>query len=109
MNENKEEIVNNFGFMKYEFVVNGLTIDAMYHEEDVENIFKPLLKKWKKIQEERKERIFVFLAAPAGCGKTTLSLFLQYLSKEEGFQEIQAIGMDGFHYYNAYLKTHFFV
>lgn len=93
---------------EYHFVVNGLEIKANYHEEDVKEIFLPLLKRWTNLQKEKNKRIFVFLAAPPGCGKTTLSLFLEMLSKEERFSEVQAIGMDGFHYTNEYLSNHTF-
>ena len=32
------------------------------NEEDVENIFKPLIRKWMALQKEKQQRIFVFLA-----------------------------------------------
>ena len=47
--------------MEYQFLVNGIEVKANYHEEDVENIFKPLIRKWMAIQKEKQQRIFVFL------------------------------------------------
>ncbi len=94
--------------MNYELTVNGLLVKASYDERDVVNVFQPLLKRWQSLQREKGRRIFVFLAAPPGCGKTTLSLFLEHLSKHSDQEAIQAIGMDGFHYPNAYLETHTF-
>lgn len=91
--------------MRYSFTVNGLTVDAEYHEQDVAHVLLPLVKRWQALQKEKDRRIFVFLAAPPGCGKTTLSLFLEYLAEREGIP-VQAIGMDGFHYSNSYLNTH---
>lgn len=91
--------------MHYELMVNGLKINAEYQKEEIEEIFIPLLDRWELLAKEKKHRIFVFLAAPPGCGKTTLSLFLESLSQDRAYP-IQAIGMDGFHYPNAYLDHH---
>ena len=39
------------------------------------------------------------MAAPPAVGKTTLCEFLEYLSKQDQeFIDIQALGLDGFHY-----------
>ena len=49
----------------------------------------------------------VSLAAPPGTGKTTLALFLERLAATvPGMPRVQALGMDGFHYPNAYLDVH---
>lgn len=94
---------------EFKINVNGLEVKAKYHSKDIETVFIPLLKRWTNIYKEKQKRIFVFLSAPAGCGKTTLALFLEALSKDIAEVEtIQAIGMDGFHYPNAYLEAHTF-
>lgn len=90
------------------FTVNGLVVSASFHDEDVAHIFRPLVKRWQKLQRRKQRRIFVFLSAPPGCGKTTLSLFLEHLSHQDDQEPIQAIGMDGFHYSNAYLDAHIY-
>ena len=47
------------------------------------------------------------LAAPPGAGKSTLCSFLESLSgKSTGTEEIQAVGMDGFHRRQEYLLSH---
>lgn len=94
--------------MIYTFEVNGLKVDAKYSEEEINELFIPLLKRLTKLQKQYNRRIFAFLSAIPGCGKTTLSLFLEYLSRQsDEYTNIQAMGMDGFHYPNAYLKTHY--
>lgn len=92
---------------KYPLTVNDLVIEAEFDEKNVATIFYPLLKKWSELQKAKGQRIFVFLAAPPGCGKTTLALFLEQLSiTMPDFTPIQAIGLDGFHYEQAYLDSH---
>lgn len=94
--------------MIYTFEVNGLKVNASYSEKEINEIFIPLLERLTKLQKQYNRRIFVFLSAVPGCGKTTLSLFLEYLSRQrDEYTNIQAIGMDGFHYPNAYLESYY--
>ncbi len=91
----------------YSTKVNGIKVDAVYHESDVENSFFPLLRKITEIQKEKNRRVLVMLAAPPGAGKTTLAGFLEQLSRSEpDLIPIQAIGMDGFHRRQEYLLSH---
>ncbi|MGM0216018.1 nucleoside/nucleotide kinase family protein [Enterococcus sp. AZ109] len=91
----------------YQLSVNDLIIEAAFEEENIKTIFFPLLKKWTKLQKEKDQRIFVYLAAPPGCGKTTLAVFLERLSRNfPEYTPLQAIGLDGFHYEQAYLNQH---
>ena len=94
--------------MKLELEVNGLTYDASFRDCDVEDVFKPLLTEWARLRESNSQgRIVILLAAPPGTGKTTLALFLERLaSTMSDMPRVQAIGMDGFHYSNAYLDSH---
>jgi len=55
---------------------------ASFEEEDINHIFIPLLSKWTALQKELNRRIILFFGAPPGAGKSTLSLFLELLSKE---------------------------
>lgn len=88
--------------------VNGIEVDAKYTTSTIQNILLPLLEKLTNLQKEEGRRIIVFLAAPPGCGKSTLSLYLEYLSKTSNtYTTIQAIGMDGFHHTNVYLNNHY--
>lgn len=93
--------------IKKEYNVTGHIINVSFNENEVDNIFEPFLQILIKLREEKKERLIVFLAAPPGAGKTTLSLFLKDLfDKKETTFTFQSISMDGFHYDNAYLRTH---
>ena len=87
--------------------INGIDVAAHYSRKAVEEIFLPLLRRLAALQREKGGRLLVMLAAPPGCGKTTLLSFLEKLSREQaGLTPIQAIGMDGFHRRQEYLLSH---
>ena len=91
----------------YSVNINGIDVKAIYSEENIQNIFIPLLEKISGIQKEKGRRILVMLAAPPGAGKSTLASFLKKLFEErEGNKSIQVIGMDGFHRRQEFLQTH---
>lgn len=90
----------------YQLEINGKSVTATYPEEDIRNVYIPLLEEWSSLQRQQGRRIIVFIAAPAGCGKSTLVSFLEQLAREHGIAGVQALGMDGFHYPQAYLNTH---
>lgn len=91
---------------EFNFKVNGFPIKASYFQKTIDEIFIPLLRKWSEMNNGSDERFIIFLAAPPAVGKTTLSLFLEYLSKViEGIQEVQAIGLDGFHFNSDYINS----
>ncbi len=90
----------------YRFIVNSLEVNANYYEEDIENIFKPLLRTLTNMKKSKQGRLLVYLAASPGVGKSTLASFLEFLSENnEDTQELQAVGMDGFHYPQDYIKN----
>lgn len=92
---------------EYDFNVNGFNIKASYFEKTIKEIFIPLLKNVTEMSKMKKDKLIIFLAAPPAVGKTTLSMFLEYLSKEiEGIEEVQAIGLDGFHFHGEYIRNH---
>ena len=87
--------------------INGITVNACYSKQSVEDIFIPLLRKLTDLQKSKGSRILVMLAAPPGAGKSTLAGFLEFLSKKtHGLNPIQVIGMDGFHRKQEYLLSH---
>ena len=91
----------------YHFIVNGFEMEAVYHVKTIQEIFLPMLRKLTKMQKEKQKRLVIFVAAPPAVGKTTLCQFLEYLSKEQkDITEIQAIGLDGFHYPSDYINSH---
>lgn len=62
--------------------VNDIEVHAHFSDESVKEVFLPLLKKLTKMQQILGRRVIVFLAAPPGCGKTTLAFFCRnYLKK----------------------------
>ncbi|MBR2214811.1 MAG: nucleoside/nucleotide kinase family protein [Selenomonadaceae bacterium] len=93
----------------YTWEVNGLQQQAQYNKTTVEGLFMPLLRRLTFLYEEKKERVILFMAAPPATGKSTLTLFLEKLSRErEGLIPMQALGLDGFHHHAAYLSAHTF-
>ena len=93
---------------EYQVMINGIQVDAHYSQSAIERIFVPLLRRLTALQRQKGRRILVLLAAPPGCGKTTLANFLEKLSREMyEMTPVQVIGMDGFHRRQEYLKSHF--
>ena len=92
---------------EYEFDINGFQIRARYTEENIREIFLPLLRDLTAMQKEAGKRLVVFLAAPPATGKSTLVSFLSWLSSQDpALTKVQAIGLDGFHYHQDYILTH---
>ncbi len=92
---------------QYSFKVNGFEIETLYNEETIQKVFLPFLKNMTEMFKKNKERLIIFMAAPPAVGKTTLSQFLEYLSKvNEELIDIQSLGLDGFHYHSDYIQTH---
>lgn len=87
--------------MKKKLNVNGFELDAHYSDGFINHQLLPLIEKWQKLSEQKHNRIIVFIAAPPGAGKSTLSLFIESLC-----EDIQALSLDGFHYSQHYLDTH---
>ncbi len=86
----------------------GLSIEASYSQKELEEVFHPLLEKMATIKREKDKRVIIYLAAPPGAGKTTLSLLLEKLyQKKQASFTFQALAMDGFHHTNDYLASHF--
>lgn len=94
-------------WLDYEFDVNGQTVCARYRENTVRNLFLPLLANLSEIRRRTGERLVVFLAAPPAIGKSTLCCLLERLSSEtRNLEPLRSVGIDGFHYPNAYLQNH---
>ena len=92
---------------KFIFQVNGLAIEAEFDSRDRERVFLPLLRHLTELQREKNRRIVAFLAAPPAAGKSTLCLYLEQLSRTEpDLTPVQSVGIDGFHYPQAYLDSH---
>lgn len=91
----------------YEFMVNGFPVQATFSHRSLNEIFIPLVRRLTNLQKEKQQRLIVYLAAPPAVGKSTLACLIQKLSQElADATEIQAVGMDGFHFPQQYLKEH---
>lgn len=87
--------------------VNGLLQHIRYNADTVEHLFLPFLRRLTQMQRCAGRRVIAFLAAPPATGKSTLLQFLEQLVREHAdLTQMQALGMDGFHYPNRYLETH---
>ena len=92
---------------EYYFRVNGFDTTVTYEDRTVEELFLPLLRRWTEMRRTSGKRILVFLSAPPGVGKTTLSQLMEHLSRtESGLEPLQAVGLDGFHYHADYIAAH---
>ncbi len=93
--------------MKIELTVNGLKIQAQYQNEEIENVHKPLLRMLAALQTVNPQRrTVVFLCAPPGTGKSTLTTFWEYLAQQDPeLPAIQTLPMDGFHHYNICARS----
>lgn len=93
--------------MELDLMVNSMPVHAVYDEQDINEIFLPLLKEIDRRQKEKNGRIFVMLAAPPAAGKSSLSKTLAKLAAGiPGMEPVTVIGMDGYHRYMSYLTTH---
>ncbi len=88
-------------------MINGLAHKVQYNQETIDSLFLPFLRRMTSLQQKKRQRILVYLAAPPGTGKSTLALLLEKLSQMgEGIEQVQAIGLDGFHYPASYIAGH---
>lgn len=92
--------------MKVTLNVSGFDTHATFPDRDVLILHKPLVEKFTRLFNQQQERIVVFLAAPPGCGKSTLAAFWEYLSYQDpNLERIQVLPLDGFHYSNDILDS----
>ena len=93
--------------MKYDVNINGIDVEASYSEEDIRDVYEPLLRRLAEIRREKGSRVLAMIAAPPGAGKSTLASVLEYYAKALlPDLTVQAIGMDGFHRRQEYLTSH---
>ncbi|AIF63848.1 hypothetical protein L960_4025 [Escherichia coli B7A] len=70
--------------MNIELTVNGLKVQAQYSDDEIENVHKPLLRMLAALQAvSSQRRTVVFLCAPPGTGKSTLTTFWEYLAQQD--------------------------
>lgn len=94
--------------MKVSLNVSGFETEAVFPDNDVEQIHKPLVEKFSRLYQQKKERTIIFLAAPPGSGKSTLAAFWEHLSHTlPNVDALQVLPFDGFHYPNEILESNF--
>lgn len=82
-----------------DLVVDGVPCQVPFSEQTI-CLCHGLLAQWTAHQRELGRRMVVFLAAPPGAGKSTLSSLLAKLSCEDETSEpLVALPLDGFHYH----------
>lgn len=93
--------------MNVTLTINGLTTQACFPRQDIEQLHLPLLRRFSALQRQQNRPLIVFLAAPPGTGKSTLSAFWQELTAETpDLAPLQTLPMDGFHHRNSWLDAH---
>lgn len=96
--------------MNIKLNVSGFVTEVNYTEREIHTIFYPLLEELIKRREAKNSRLLVYLAAPPGTGKTTLSLYLKRLFDRMDTQfSFQALSIDGFHQKREYLMSHYII
>ena len=94
-------------YEQFDFINNDFNLKAFFSKRSIEEIFIPILNRINEAAKS-KEQFIVFLAAPPATGKSTLAQLLETLGNQHGIP-IQALGLDGFHYPQQYLNTHYFM
>jgi len=85
----------------------GQTVEAVFSDDNVKDIFLPLLGRLTDLHRAKGGRVLALLAAPPGAGKSTLAALLRQLSLEApGLCPLAVIGIDGFRRRQRYLDTH---
>ncbi|MFS7219307.1 nucleoside/nucleotide kinase family protein [Rahnella inusitata] len=93
--------------MNVTLTINGLTTQACFPRNDIDQLHLPLLQHFSALQRQQNRPLIVFLVAPPGTGKSTLSAFWQKLSCEmPELVPLQTLPMDGFHHRNDWLDAH---
>jgi len=94
--------------ISFQVTNNGFNDIIEYDSSTVKNILIPLIKSISKMKKEGK--IIVFLAAPPGAGKTSLSKVIEMISDEFfASNKIVSIGLDGFHHNHIFLTNNHIV
>jgi len=93
--------------MNVTLTINGLTTQACFPRKDIDQLHLPLLQHFSALHRQQNRHLIVFLVAPPGTGKSTLSAFWQKLSCEmPELVPLQTLPMDGFHHRNDWLDAH---
>lgn len=88
-------------------LVNGLETQARVDQRLIERTLLPALAEV-AMRPRPTRRSFAFLVGPPGVGKSTLAVAVANAARhwKPELVELDAVGIDGFHYTNSYLSTH---
>jgi hypothetical protein len=94
--------------MLKELNVNGFINIINFDEDEIEKVHIPIIKELTKMYNKTNKRIICLYAAPPGTGKSTRGALWEDLSKnDKNLEPVKALSIDGFHYEQSYLETHF--
>ena len=97
-------------FLETTLTIDSVTLPVRFTQSSIQEVLLPLLRRLTVMQRAAGRRLLVFVGAPAGAGKSVLLAYLEQLSHSQpDLCPVQALGLDGFHYPNAYLQSHRFI
>lgn len=80
-------------------------VEIEVSEAELESLHFPLLDRFVDLTRPG-ERAIVFIAGPAGCGKTAVAaLWVALLNRRSPDAAAQTLSMDGFHFPNAVIRS----
>lgn len=86
--------------------INGFPVEVKLSRREMEQVLDPVLDALLALHDGSSRRTVAFLAGPPGAGKSTLAEVLCMRAAERRLHaRFQALGLDGFHYPNAYLDA----
>ncbi|MCE2490462.1 MAG: nucleoside/nucleotide kinase family protein [Anaerolineae bacterium] len=91
--------------MEIELTVSGFVERAVFDDDEIETLHRPLLQRLTRLAAESPRPFIVLLAATAGSGKSILAAFQEWLSRQDDdLLPAQALSIDGFHFPNDVMK-----
>ncbi|MCY4526065.1 MAG: nucleoside/nucleotide kinase family protein [Anaerolineaceae bacterium] len=91
--------------MELELTVSGFTERAVFDDDEIEALHRPLLRRLSRLAGDAPPPFIVLLAATAGSGKSILAAFHEWLSQQDDdLLPAQALSIDGFHFPNDVMQ-----
>ncbi|MDE0610803.1 MAG: nucleoside/nucleotide kinase family protein [Anaerolineaceae bacterium] len=91
--------------MELDLEVSGFVDRAVFDDEEIETLHRPLLRHLTRLARDSRPPFIVLLGATAGSGKSILATFWEWLSRQDDeLLSAQALSIDGFHFPNVVMK-----